>query len=508
MSDWPPFPETAVSRRWLLGGLLASVAAPALAEAPLTSPLPQRRAGQTGTAPPRKVSAASADALIAAARLGGTVGYVVADARTGSVLEAANAATGLPPASVAKTLTTLYALETLGPGYRFATRLIATGPVQGGRIAGDLVLAGGGDPTLSTDRLAAMASALKARGITGVAGRFLVFGGALPAIERICRDQPDQVGYNPAISGLNLNFNRVYFEWRRGESGYDISLDARSELYRPAVQMATMQIANRTAPLYTYAAADGVDSWSVAGSALGNEGSRWLPVRQPALYTGQAFRGLAGAQGITLSAPEVSRTAPRGDVLVTDQSEPLTEVLRDMLRFSTNMTAEIVGLTASAKRGGAVSSLAASARRMADWLAAAHGLRGLNLVDHSGLGAASRVSPAAMAQALVVAGKSGALRALMRDYPARDAAGNAVEIPGLGISAKTGTLNFVSALAGYVSTPGQTELVFAVFCADPARRDRVPMGEREAPEGGPAWTKRARTLQQGLITRWVAVYGG
>ncbi|MCP6237338.1 D-alanyl-D-alanine carboxypeptidase, partial [Klebsiella pneumoniae] len=65
----------------------------------------------------------------------------------------------LPPASVAKALTALYALETLGEDHRFETRLLATAPVVAGRIDGDLILAGGGDPELSTDRLAELARA-------------------------------------------------------------------------------------------------------------------------------------------------------------------------------------------------------------------------------------------------------------------------------------------------------------------------------------------------------------
>ena len=52
--------------------------------------------------------------------------------------------TRLPPASVGKTITALYALEHLGAGYRFSTRVQATGPVKDGVLRGDLVLVGGG----------------------------------------------------------------------------------------------------------------------------------------------------------------------------------------------------------------------------------------------------------------------------------------------------------------------------------------------------------------------------
>ena len=146
-----------VTRRWVIAGLLAGGAAPVLAEAPLTSPRPPGRPGAPGAPLVRKVM--SGQAAVAAAQLGGPVGYLAVDARTGEVVDALDPDVPLPPASTAKVITTLYAWERLGPSFRFGTRLLATGPVTGGQIRGDLVLAGSGDPTLSTDTLATMAAA-------------------------------------------------------------------------------------------------------------------------------------------------------------------------------------------------------------------------------------------------------------------------------------------------------------------------------------------------------------
>ena len=199
-----------VSRRWVMGALLAGAAGPVLAEAPVTSPRPVGRPGVLGL-PAVRAGVPAGGALVEAAKLGGQVGYLAVDAATGAVVDARAPDAALPPASTAKAITALYALERLGVRHRFYTRLIALGPVAGGRIDGDLMLVGSGDPTLSTDGLAAMAADLRAQGVRGVSGRFLVQEGALPSLRVIDPDQPDHVGYNPAISGLNLNFNRVYF---------------------------------------------------------------------------------------------------------------------------------------------------------------------------------------------------------------------------------------------------------------------------------------------------------
>ena len=477
----------------LMAGGSLLVALPACANAPERSPRPPVRPEQ------------SSERIVSRAALGGDLAYAVMDLSSGNLLEGRGANVALPPASVAKTITALYALEHLGAEHRFRTRLVALGPVQDGIVQGDLVLAGGGDPTLDTDRLAGMAAELARGGVRGVRGRFLVWGGALPFVPQIADDQAVQAGYNATVSGINLNFNRVHFEWRRVGPEYAVTMDARSDRHRPEVAMAQMQVVNRGAPLYTFAQRDGVDRWTVARAALGNTGSRWLPVRQPELYAGQAFRALARAQGVTLPAPQITRDAPLGQVLIDHASEPLTILIRDMLRFSTNITAEALGMAASARAGGA-GSLAASGALMSDWARARFGMSSARLVDHSGLGAASRVSMGDLCQMLRAAGRDGTLRALMREHSLRDSTGRPLTNPGFSVQAKTGTLYFVSALGGYLRTSSGRDLAFAICSADLPRRARVAGTDLDQPEGTSAWNSQARQMQQDLLRRWAQVH--
>jgi D-alanyl-D-alanine carboxypeptidase/D-alanyl-D-alanine-endopeptidase (penicillin-binding protein 4) len=489
-----------ISRRWVLGGLLAGAAWPALAEVMPSSPRPVPRPAP-GAASSAAASAGDTAGLVAAARLGGEVAWVVADARTGTILDARQPDLALPPASVAKAVTALYALDRLGPSFRFATRVLATGPVQGGLIQGDLVLAGGGDPTLQTDQLGDLAARLAKAGLKGATGRFLYWDGALPALRGIAEDQPVHVGYNAAISGLNLNFNRVHFEWKRAGGDWQVAVDARGERFVPEVGMVRVRIAAREAPLFTYDAGQ-VEDWTVASSALGKGGSRWLPVRDPGRYVAEVFRTLARAQGIRLEGGERVGALPQGQEIGRVESEPLPDVLRDMLRFSTNLTAECVGLTASGAGG-----LQASGRAMSDWVTQAFGVT-TSLRDHSGLGGASRITAAGMAQILVAAEAARrGLKPILRDVGMKDDEGKVIEGHPVKVLAKSGTLNFVSGLAGHVVPPSGRELVFAIFTGDPARRDAVPVGLREEPEGGKAWTRRARRLQGQLVSRWAGAYG-
>ncbi len=491
-----------LTRRGFLGGFLGGVGAGISTAAPAEAPLIQARPAPRPRPRPRRAAAppvAPLDDLIRAANLGNArIGFVVADGKTGEVLEVHNPLLPLPPASVAKSMTALYGLDRLGAGFRFATCLLANGPVNDGHLQGDLILAGGGDPTLDTDRLGDMAGQLKAAGIQEVAGGFRVYAGAFPRIVAIDPLQPDHLGYNPAICGLNLNYNRVHFEWKRAGEAYRIVMDARAERYRPEVTTARMRIVERDHPVYTYEERQGGDDWTVARRALGSDGARWLPVRHPASYAAEVFQTLARAHGIPLKPPLVLRgVRPRGAVVVESFSDPLPGVLRGMLRYSTNLTAELVGLSAAARDGAVPESLQDSARRMNRWMAERYGLHRAGFVDHSGLGGDSRISASVLVRALNGAGSAGVLRPILKQV-------RTDELPG-DLRAKTGTLNFVSALAGYYRTPQGRELTFATLCADVERRNALSRAEMERPPGAREWSRRARHLQYRLVNRWAAL---
>jgi D-alanyl-D-alanine carboxypeptidase/D-alanyl-D-alanine-endopeptidase (penicillin-binding protein 4) len=446
------------------------------------------------------------DAIIADEKLSGQVAFAVAHADSGLWLEYQHENAGTPPASVTKAITALYALDALGPTHQFETRIYATGGIVNGEVQGDLILAGGGDPTLDTNGLAAMAASLKEAGVRAVKGKFKVYEASLPVLDGIDPAQPDHVGYNPGISGLALNFNRVHFEWKRGGNAYMVTMDARSEKYRPAVAMARMAVRERSTPIYTYEDRGGIDDWTVAKGALGNGGSRWLPVRKPGLYVADVFATMAGSQGIRLGKPVIIDDAPATDPLVRRKSTNLLVILQAMLRFSTNLTAEMVGLAASQKRGVVTRDLAGSAAEMNRWAVGALGMQAPKLVDHSGLGDASTVTALDMTKALIKV-RDSALRPILKPFVMRDEKGRPVKDHPIAVDAKTGTLNFVSSLAGYITGQDGTVMAFAIFAADFDRRAGIAREDREAPSGGRTWNRRAKRVQQALIERWGVMYG-
>lgn len=493
-----------LDRRALLGGLLGAAALPAWAGGPATSPRPQPRpASGTGGDAPAALADARLEELVTAARLGGEVSYLVARLGEGESLHERQADVPMPPASVAKVVTALYALEHLGPEHRFETRIMRSGPVRDGQLDGDLLLVGGADPHLDTDQLGDLVAALAATGLRRVTGRLVVVDGALPFRERLVRDQPDHVGYNPALGGMILNFNRVYLEWLPEGTGWRATLDARGERYTAPVDVVEARIEDRDGPVFAYGRRAGRDRWSVAASALSEPGSRWLPVRDPTAYAGAAFRALARAQGIDLPAAERQVEVPPGAmVIVAHQSDPLRDVLRSMLKFSTNLTAEVVGMTASR-----AADLGGSASAMTLWARGALA-PGLDLRDHSGLNGESRVSARDMGMVIQRAGgmRHGALlEEMMREKAVGEAAGGG-QNAGARILAKSGTMNYVSGLAGYVRGPQDQTLAFAIFAADLPRREAIPVAMRESPKGTGPWLGRARNLQNQLLAEWAGAY--
>ena len=480
------------SRRGVLAGLLAGAASPALANAPLQSLRPVPRPGSVGIP--------EAAQIVAGAKLGGITAYAVARA-DGTVLEAHAARALLPPASVAKSVTALYAMDALGASYRFATVLMGTGPIEDGVLKGDLILKGTGDPIFDTDALGGLAGQLADAGVKNIEGGFFVDGRALPPLDQIDPAQLAQSGYNPSVSGINLNYNRVHFEWRRAEGSYDLTMDARARRYQPSVRSATMRMVSDAYPVFTHRKGDTREHWTVARPALGNGGARWLPVRMPERYAGDVFRTLAGSMGVKVPVAELEVAPLRGAVLASHISPSLRGLCGGMLRYSTNLTAEVLGLRATQAQGVEPDSLVASAAEMNAWARDAHGVE-MALVDHSGLGDASRVSCDGLVRMMT---RAEGLEPMLKTIAVKDAQGAVRENAPYNIRAKTGTLNFVSSLAGYVTPQGGERLSFAIISADLARRAAIPENDRERPAGSKTYARSARKMQQALIARWAAI---
>ena len=292
--------------------------------------------------------------------------------------------------------------------------------------------------------------------------------GALPRVAEIDGDQPEDAGYNPSISGVNLDFNRVFAAWEAG--GKALSFSAPGEKLSVPVASVRGELVADGPPRHRMAGE--AEIWSLPVDGMRRRGSVWLPVRRPAAYAGEVMRGLGGEAGLALPAAAVVRAVPEGGVLAVRESDPLVQVVREMLLYSTNLTAETVGLRASQARGLAPEGLRPSAAAMTGWARARFGLKGARFVNHSGLSAATRISPAELASVLRQAEGLG-LPGLLKPRPILDARRQPVAV-GVAVMSKTGTMNFVSGLAGYLT--GRRRMAFAILAVDPGRSGADPAG--------------------------------
>ncbi|MEL6978347.1 MAG: D-alanyl-D-alanine carboxypeptidase/D-alanyl-D-alanine-endopeptidase [Pseudomonadota bacterium] len=456
----------------------------------------------------------------------GKVGFVLADPRRSAILERRFADERMIPASVAKAPTALYALDALGPEHRFETRLVMDGALSGGVLKGDLYLVGGGDPTLDIRDLGELAEAAAQAGLIRVDGRFFYDDTALPRMEAITPSQPPQASYNPALSGLMLNFNRVRVLWTRLQDGRH-QIDVRSSASKNALEIdhvaAVAVPSGAAATGFSWSLAPRIvgpglregarELWRISARLLNSRGGRWMPVRRPGAFAAAVFQEKAHQAGVSLPPPQRRAAPASAQPLATHLSRPLPDILRGMLRFSTNLTAEAVGLAASRARGLERLELERSSALMSSWADTRFGILGSTAEadaapsmfrNHSGLSVESRLTPRAMAAILIEAARNkesfDAFFELLPRYRLRGAP------KGVVVRAKTGTVYYGRGLAGYLQCPSGRRLAFAYLHSDiegraafDAKYDPASGGR---PRGAGGWLARARDIEKKLLIRW------
>ena len=449
----------------------------------------------------------TAAALVAARPPGTAIGYLLVDLETGQELAELNPDLPLIPASTAKLATAIVALDVLGPEHRYRTELLARGVIDDGVLHGDLILRGGGDPALDVADLLGLAVRLENRGVRYVDGSFLVDDSALPRLSEIEPTQPPEAAYNPGIGALSLAFNRVRVAWRGGGRIEAAALpplhEAEFEAASPArLPPGGVQLKSNDARAVVWQVADRGRRRQVAE----------LPVKDPGLHAGYVFRQLAGAQGISLTPPRRGRTPSGAYVVAAHESVPLRYLVRDMLVYSNNMMAETIGLSAAARLGDVSGGLRPAGELLlghlarllpdVDWQGAALG-------NHSGLDGTGRLTPRQLAAIARYGWQSDALPALLAGggwsgtlLRRFDGTGEALRV-----WAKTGSLNYGSALAGYLFPMSERPAVFVTMMSDVGARDAydalLPYPGPAAQAAARAWLDRARALQDSLVGSWL-----
>ena len=439
------------------------------------------------------------------------VGYILFDVQSKRVLAEQNADQLFLPASVSKLPTVYAALEILGPDHRFATTLYRRGS--------DIYLRGGGDPSLASTDLQALAAQLRAAPLADVstgsaASRFFYDDSLMVSLPEITARQPVAVAYNTGISALDVDFNRVEVDWQLRPNGrFDFrALCIADGMILPAdwITFAPASPEVWADTPFLYAGDSTLDRWQYART-LADHGSTFLPVKATAAHTALLFRTLAKAGGVALPMPEPGQVPADAVQIGGIESRPLAEIIIGLLRFSNNPSAELVGLAASRKLTDDSLTLAPSAAALTRWMkerAPKANWEGFHLENHSGLSPDSRVTPRQMALLLTLVAEDDAL---MQAIPGLTGDGRATLADNpRGLIGKSGTMDYARGLAGYFLAKDGRPLGFAIFVFDRAQRAvldaQMNPGVPESTPAALAWIRRALQVDQVLLASWMKTY--
>lgn len=451
-------------------------------------------------------------------------GIRVVSLDTGKTIYARHDQQLFTPASNTKLFTTAAALVGLGPDFKFRTTVESAAlPDKLGRIAGDVILVGRGDPNLSgrqlpyqgrTERTAGplraldlLADQVAERGVRYVDGD-VIADDTYFVFERYAEgwSQDDLLWYYGApVSALSVNDNTLFLEVLPGEKPGDpalVKLDPFEGYYRVENRIITV---DRRAPQRSAGGGDeeggsrrirvnrepGSLTLELWGRIpVDDSGAHeMLAIEDPAQFAARYFRDALQRRGVVVygqagvthlrpidlqtPAPVGAATRPRV-VMATVESLPLLEDLKVISKVSQNLHAEMVLRTLGQERRADIGrnppgSTAAGLAAMKAFLTRA----GIpedeyNFTDGSGLSRQNLVTPAAVVRLLTYMDKSAHREKWLDLLPVAGVDGTIAdrfkETPAAGnILAKTGSLGHVNALSGYATTASGERLAFSIF---------------------------------------------
>lgn len=366
------------------------------------------------------------------------------------------------PASTMKLLTTLVALDILGPAYRWKTDIFALGEIKEGQLAGDLLLKGYGDPFLVTERVWQMLRSIRQSGIDDISGNLLLDDSYfdIGKYDPAAFDRQPLRAYNVAPNALLMNFKVVRYWFEPEGQSVNVRLDP---------PLGNLRVDNklRLVPGYCGGYQRGItvttneDNDHVTFSGKFPSGCKRYAMDRTVLSHGEFAYGLFGALwresgGMFDGEWQNAVVAEDAEPLLTFESPPLTEMIASINKHSNNVMARQVLYTLSAEVLGPPGTEAGGRDVIAKWLGDNELQFGkLAVANGAGLSREARITAADMASLLRFAWKqpympeylaslslTGLDGTLSRRFRNSDLVGKA--------HLKTGSLDHVTAIAGYL----------------------------------------------------------
>ncbi len=392
-----------------------------------------------------------------------------------------NSARLLTPASNMKLATTAMVLKELGTNYRFQTRLYSSGKLVDGVLKGDLYIKGFGDPKLVSEQMWLLANAASNLPLRRVEGDVVADDSFFDSESRI-KSWNREFGsepYNAPLGALSFNFNTVtVYAWPGARAGEKpkARIDPGTDYIQVTNGATTSRSRRKSKLAVDRVDRDGFDEITLSGVVpLDDTRSRYyLNITEPARYTAQVFKEYLSKSGIETTGKVRADRVPEGaELLLTHESETLSQIVRGLNKYSNNFMAEQVLKTAAAEKFGPPGTTAGGIQLMQNYMRGLGFLPGeYNFADGSGLSRKNRASTRQIVailasmykdwsvfpeyvSALAEMGGEGSLKERMADLKEAKT-----------VRAKTGTLNGVSALSGYLQTKDGERLAFSILMND------------------------------------------
>lgn len=398
----------------------------------------------------------------------------------------------LAPASNVKLFTTAAALEHLGADYRFSTFMLATGPIRDGVLMGDLYLYGTGDPTIGTrfaespaGALVALSDSLAALGVREIRGDIVGDGSYFSGPRTGAGWEEDYMNawYAAPAGALSVHENIVRIEVAAGENGaleYELTPGGEGI----AVRHDTTHNGRLRVRRMDY------DGPVVVLGRTGRSASHAVSVADTEMYAAALFRDVLEERGIVLRGETrgiiepgespvtagrafpaaLDDEAPRLQVLAVHRSEPLIEILTVINQQSHNFYSEQMLRTVGRVANGEGSAEAGAAVVMAILEEAGVDTTDVRIVDGCGLSPLNRATAESFVGLLTYMADSPSAESFMESLPVagevrrfRRMAGTPA---GGNLRAKTGTIDRVSALSGYVNAANGELIAFSIIGND------------------------------------------
>lgn len=403
------------------------------------------------------------------------------------------------PASTQKVITALAALLQLGPDFRFTTTLESKSSVNDGVLKGDLIARFGGDPTLRRQDLRNMVAVLKKSGVQKIEGNVLIDTSVFASHDKApgwpWNDMTQCFSAPPAAAIVDRNCFSVslYSAPKANDLAY-----IRIASYYPVTMFSQVRTLARGSADAQYCELDVVPGDLNRFTLTGCMPQRSEPL--PLAFAIQDGAGYAGAilkdelqqAGITYSGTLLRQTQVNepGTVIASKQSAPLHDLLKIMLKKSDNMIADTVFRTIGHARFNVPGTWRAGSDAVRQILRqqANIDLGNTIVADGSGLSRHNLIAPATMMQVLQYIAQHDTELNFISMLPLAGYDGSLQYRAGLHeagvdgkVSAKTGSLQGVYNLAGFITTASGQRMAFVQYLSgyavEPAnqRNRRIPL---------------------------------